>query len=465
MNRFLLLIMMFMFAYVASQAKNSKQANIIIVFTDDQGYQDLGCFGSPKIKTPNIDQMAKEGVKLTDFYVAASVCSASRSSLLTGRNPDKHGIGGAIFPGVKGLDTKEVTIAEVLKDVGYATACFGKWHIGDMNDSELPTGQGFDEYYGIPYSNDMYIGAHHEFHENVIFNQNYTLQKAQKDQSKGIRNLVPIFEGTKIIEYPAEQSSLTKRYFDRTISFIEKQKDKPFFIYVTPAMPHVPLFASKDFKGKSTRGLYGDVIEEIDWNMGRLLDHLKKNKLDDNTIVIFTSDNGPWKKYGEHAGSALPLKGGKFQAFEGGVREPCVMRFPKKWKKGSVTSEVISTIDLLPTLAYYAKATIPVGLDLDGKNVAKALEDPKTHLEKDYHYYYPKSKPNAPKAIGVRYGDWKYLELGKAKLLYNLKENIAESKNLINKHPEIAKTLKDAIEKRKLHVAKLDQNSRGGRDK
>jgi len=427
---------------------NDKQPNIVLVFTDDQGYQDLGCFGSPKIKTPRIDQMAKEGVRLTDFYVASAVCSASRASLMTGRNPDKHGVGAALFPEAKGLDTKEITIAEVLKGAGYATACFGKWHLGDIGESVLPTGQGFDEYYGIPYSNDMYIGSHHEFHKDVVFNQGYTLEQAKKDQEKRKRNLVPIFEGTKIIEYPAEQSTLTKRYFDRAISFIDKNKNKPFFAYITPAMPHIPLFASTDFKGKSARGLYGDVIEEIDWNMGKLLDYLKKNKLEDNTIVIFTSDNGPWLKYREDAGSALPLKGGKFTAFEGGVREPCVMRFPSKWSKGTTNSEVISTIDLLPTLAYYANASIPKGLELDGKNVAKALEKSSYHLEKDYHYYYLKKPREYPPSVGVRYGDWKFLKIAEKRYLYNLKNDISENNNVIEKNKEMAEKLEEALNKR-----------------
>ena len=452
-----LLFLIVFFSSFRSIATNNEQPNIIIVFTDDQGYQDLGCFGSPKIKTPRIDQMAKEGIRLTDFYVAAAVCSASRSSLLTGRNPDKHGIGGALFPGLKGLNTEEVTIAEVLKEAGYATACFGKWHLGDMNESELPTGQGFDEYYGIPYSNDMYIGSKQEFHKDVVFTRSYTLAKAKNDQQKRKRNLVPIFEGTKIIEYPAEQKTLTKRYFDRAISFIDKNKKNPFFAYITPAMPHVPLFASADFKGKSERGLYGDVIEEIDWNMGKLLDYLKKNKLEENTIVIFTSDNGPWLKYGDKAGTALPLRDGKFSPFEGGVREPCVVRFPKKWQKGAVSSEVICTVDLLPTLAYYAKASIPKGLELDGKNVAKVLENTSNHLEKDYHYYYPKIKPGIPQAVGVRYGDWKFLTMGSTNYLFNLKDDISEKNNLITQNKEMAKKLQEVIEKRKLEVAKYNK--------
>ena len=455
-QRLPLILIAFLISFT-STAKKSKQPNIILVFTDDQGYQDLGCFGSPKIKTPRIDQMAKEGVRLTDFYVAAAVCSASRSSLLTGRNPDKHGIGGALFPGVKGLATEEVTMAEILKKAGYATACFGKWHLGDKDESELPTGQGFDEYYGIPYSNDMFIGSHHEFHKDVTFTKGYTLEKAKQDQTKRKRNLVPIFEGTKIIEYPATQATLTKRYFDKAISFIDKNKNNPFFAYITPAMPHIPLFASTDFKGKSARGLYGDVIEEIDWNMGKLLDYLKKNKLEENTIVIFTSDNGPWLKYGEKSGSALPLRGGKFTAFEGGVREPCVMRFPSKWSKGTTNSEVISTIDLLPTLAYYANASIPKGLELDGKNVAKALENSSYHLEKDYHYYYPKVKPQVPQVIGVRYGDWKFLKIAEKRYLFNLEDDIAEKNNVIEKNKSMAQELEKVLEKRKVEVAKYNK--------
>ena len=278
--------------------------NIIIIFSDDQGYQDLGCYGSPDINTPNIDRIAKEGLKLTSFYVSASVSSASRAGLMTGRLNTHNGVTGVLWPDSKGLPLSETTIAEALKDKGYATACFGKWHLGDL-EGYLPTDRGFDEYFGIPYSNDMFLGSTHEFSDTVKWNDGYTLEKALEDQNlvrnskkrgeirKVLGSRSPLFDGKKVVEYPCDQSTTTRRYFDRAIDFISNT-DSPFFLYITPSMPHVPLYASEQFKGKSRRGLYGDVIEEIDWNVGRLLDYLDENGLSNNTLIIYSSDIGPW---------------------------------------------------------------------------------------------------------------------------------------------------------------------------
>lgn len=245
--------------------------NIIIIFSDDQGYQDLGCYGSPDINTPNIDRIAKEGLKLTSFYVSASVSSASRAGLMTGRLNTHNGVTGVLWPDSKGLPLSETTIAEALKDKGYATACFGKWHLGDL-EGYLPTDRGFDEYFGIPYSNDMFLGSTHEFSDTVKWNDGYTLEKALEDQN--------------LVRNSKKRGEIRKVFISNT--------DSPFFLYITPSMPHVPLYASEQFKGKSRRGLYGDVIEEIDWNVGRLLDYLDENGLSNNTLIIYSSDNGPW---------------------------------------------------------------------------------------------------------------------------------------------------------------------------
>lgn len=441
--------------------KNNDLPNVIVIFTDDQGYQDVGCYGSPKIKTPNLDQMAQDGIRFTDFYVSASICSPSRASLLTGRYSNNNRVGDVFFPDVKGMDSSEVTIAEMLKTAGYKTACFGKWHLGDLIEN-LPLNQGFDEYFGIPFSNDMYLGTNMKFAENVTFTNGYNLEKAQNDQQfikenrkaplkikeHGIKELVPLFEGNEVVEYPCEQSTLTKRYFERAMNFIGKNNDEPFFVYLTPAMPHVPLFASEDFKGTSERGLYGDVIEELDSYVGKLLDYLKENNLDKNTMVIFASDNGPWLGYGDNAGTALPFRDGKFSNYEGGVRVPCIMRWPGKWQKGAVSNAVVSTLDLLPTLAHYAGANLP-NKAIDGKNISAHLENTSVSAGSNIVLYTKKTE-----VWGIRKDDWKYLSHGGARFatktdtpeLYNLKDDISETTNVIEMYPEKAEELKLLLE-------------------
>jgi arylsulfatase A-like enzyme len=440
----------------SAQIKENKKPNIIVVFTDDQGYQDLGCFGSPKIKTPNIDRMATEGIRFTDFYVSASVCSPSRASLLTGRMPVNNGLGNVIFPETDGMSSDETTIAEMLKPAGYKTACFGKWHVGDT-EGHLPTDQGFDTYFGIPYSNDMFISPSQKFSSSVQLLNSYTLEKAKADQAfvkenlrntasikaQGLKELCPLLEGKEIAEYPCDQSTLTQRYFDRSIAFIEDAGKQPFFIYITPAMPHIPLHASTAFKGTSARGLYGDVVEEIDMNVGKLLAFLKKQHLDKNTLVIFSSDNGPWIEHGEEAGCALPFRDGKFSNYEGGVRTPCIMWWPGKIPAETVSNQVATTMDFLPTIAHYTGAKLPK-VKLDGINLSKHLENPATPIPRDT-YYYSKGKV----IWGIRKGDWKYLPHGGARFadknsspeLYNLKEDISESTNLYSQYPEKAKEL------------------------
>ncbi len=443
-----------------TKSSEIKKPNVIIIFTDDQGYQDLGCYGSPKIKTPHIDKMAAQGVRFTDFYVTASISSPSRASLLTGRGAALNGVGNVFMPDTKGLNSEEITIAEMLKTAGYKTACYGKWHLGDL-EGHLPTDQGFDEYFGIPYSNDMYISPSQTYAENALFREGYTLEMAQADQKfvtenkkdnnklveRGLRVKSPLLEGKKIVEYPCDQTTLTERYFEHAISFIQRSNDQPFFLYITPAMPHVPLYANPKFAGKSERGLYGDVVEEIDWHVGKLLDYLKNAGLDENTLVIFSSDNGPWLPYKENAGSALPFRDGKFSNYEGGLRVPCIMRWPSVIPQGKVSAQVVSTLDFLPTIAEISKAQLPE-VKLSGSDIVSHLKNPKKKLKTNI-FFYEKGK----EIWGVRKGDWKLLPNGGSRAskvgdkpeLYNLKEDISEKNNLADKYPEIVKELHEEI--------------------
>ncbi len=449
--------------FVACGAENSPTPpNIIIIMADDQGYQDLGCYSSPDIKTPVIDKLASEGLRLTDFYQAASISSASRAALLTGRLNTKNGVTSAYFPNENGLPTSEITIAEAIKEQGYTTACIGKWHLGDAEEC-MPRSRGFDEFFGIPYSNDMYITPSLPISESVNFRCDYTLEMAVAEQQiakrgrgfsikSGIRNRVPLVEGGEIIEFPCDQASLTGRYFDRAINFITRSKEegKPFFLYITPAMPHVPLYASEQFLGRSERGLYGDCVEEIDWNIGRLLDALDAESLSDNTIVIYTSDNGPYLGAGEDGGTALPLRDGKFTHYEGGVRVPFIIRWRGVIPEGVVSDAVIRSIDLFPTFMHYAGADSLNSSQVDGVNVSSFFESPKEHEAEYDEYIYVKGG----KVHGVRKGDWVYLPHsganGKnadfAPELFNLRDDISESENLIELYPEKLAELKELYE-------------------
>ena len=448
-------------AFCANKMQKTENPNVIIIFTDDQGFQDLGCYGSPLIKTPNIDKMAADGIRFTNFYVSASISSPSRASLLTGRLPARNGLGNVLFPNSMGLDFSEITIADLLKTNGYKTACFGKWHIGDL-EGYMPTDRGFDEYMGIPFSNDMYISPKFKFAKDVNFREGYTFEKAKEDQqyilqfqkdnsklvSKGLRDKCPLLSGNEIVEYPCDQSTLTMRYFDHAINFIKNADQSPFFIYITPAMPHIPLAASTDFRGKSKRGLYGDVVEEIDYNVGKLLNYLKENELDKNTLVIFTSDNGPWLGQGENAGSALPFRDGKFSIYEGGLRVPCIMQWTDVIPKQTVSHDIVSTLDLLPTIAKLTKTKLPA-VQLDGMDISKLLSKPKKSLGRNT-FYYSKGK----EIWGIRKGDWKYLPHGGARNaninnkpeLYNLKNDISEKNNLAATNPGIVKTLQKDLD-------------------
>ncbi len=430
-----------------SSAATAETPNIVLIFTDDQGYGDVGCYGAKGYETPHLDRMAAEGVKFTDFYVAQAVCGASRAALLTGCYPNRIGIKGAPGPGSKiGINPEETTMAELVKQKDYATAIFGKWHLGDAKKF-LPVHHGFDEYYGLPYSNDMW-----PYHPNVL---HLPFEERLKKWPR-----LPMVEGDEIVDNevtPKDQTQLTRDYTQRAVKFIGENKDKPFFLYLAHSMPHVPLFTSKPFEGRSAQGAYGDVIEEIDWSVGRVLQALSKHGLDEKTLVIFTCDNGPWLSYGNHAGSAGPLREGKGTAWEGGVRVPCLMRWPGKIKSGSVCKEPAMTIDLLPTVAGLTGADLPAR-KIDGGDIWPLISGQEGAKGRDAYYFFWGTDLHA-----VRSGKWKlhfphgyrsldskpgmdglpgkYKQLETGLALYDLKADIGEKNNLIDDHPEIATRL------------------------
>jgi arylsulfatase len=339
-----------LFATVTAFAAD-RPPNVVIIFMDDMGYADVGAFGAKGYPTPNLDAFARDGVKFTNFHVAQAVCSASRAALLTGCYSNRVGIHGALGPNsTHGINAAETTIAEVMKSRGYATGMAGKWHLGH-HPAFLPPQHGFDESFGLPYSNDMW--PHHP------------------EAKPGTYPKLPLYENGQVIDdeiTPAEQPNLTTWYTERAVKFIEKNKARPFFFYLAHSMPHVPLFVSDKFKGKSQRGLFGDVIMEIDWSVGEVLRTLAKHGLERDTLVIFTSDNGPWLSYGDHAGSAAPHREGKGTAWEGGTRVPCLMRWPGRLPAGAACDDYVMTIDLLPTLAGRIGAKLPA-LPIDGLDV------------------------------------------------------------------------------------------------
>lgn len=448
------LITMSSFASICVAAEKASKPNIVIVFIDDQGYQDLGCFGSPNIKTPNIDNMATEGMKFTNFYVAASVCSPSRASLLTGRYPERNGVLRVLFPNqTTGLNPKEVTIAEMLKKSGYSTSCIGKWHLGDKA-AFLPTNQGFDSYYGIPYSNGMWIDPQLKISQDAKLGKGITRELIKKKTGRKKKSLVPLMRNDEVIEYPCEQSTITKRYTEEAVKFITENKNKPFFLYLAHSMPHVPLYVSKDFEGKSDAGLYGDSIEEIDWSVGQVLKALKDNGVDKNTLVIYTSDNGPGhfknnkkdKVKGNMArrvgGSALPLKGYKFKCWEGGMRVPCVIRWPSKIPAGKICKEVAGTIDLLPTIAAITGAGLPENRIIDGKNIISLMQGKEGAKTPHTAYFY--------RTTAVRSGNWKL----HGKELFDLSKDISEKNNVATSYPEIVEKLRLLLKEHKANLKK-----------
>lgn len=371
-------------AEVANISNNrEKSPNIILILTDDQGYADLGAFGAKDFETPHIDQMAKEGALLTQYYAPQAVCSASRAGILTGCYPNRIGIHNAFMPEAKkGLNPAELTIAEMLKPLGYATAIYGKWHLGDAPEF-LPNQHGFDAYFGIPYSNDMWP-LHPQ--QGTVFNF----------------KALPLLENGKVLDTLTDQSQLTTQITQKAVSFIKAKKDQPFFLYVAHPQPHVPLYVSEKFKGKSKNGLYGDVIMELDWSVGEILNALKVNGLEENTMVIFTSDNGPWLAYGNHAGSARPLREGKGTAWEGGQREPFVVKYPRKIPAGTLVNIPVMGIDIMPTVAALTGGKLP-HYPIHGKSVMQVLSGESQESPQEAYFFYYRVN----ELFGVRYGDWK----------------------------------------------------------
>jgi arylsulfatase A len=451
MQQFLSVILFFL---LFSPSLKAELPNFIIIFTDDQGYEDIGCFGSPKIKTPHLDRMAAEGRKFTSFYSANSVCSPSRAALMTGSYPTRVSIPGVLFPRHEiGLNPDEVTIAEVLKGKGYATACIGKWHIGHK-PKFLPTRQGFDSYFGIPYSNDMTIDPEASLADNINLRDGFTKDRIKKEKPK--KNLVPLMRNEKVIEYPCDQTTLTKRYTEEAVKFISENKDSPFFLYLPHTMPHIPLFASEQFKGKSKRGLYGDTIEEIDWSVGQILKSIKEKGIDQKTLVIYTSDNGPWKLDRGRGGSAYPLRGYKFQTYEGGMRVPCIMRWPGKVPKGTNCDEVAASIDLMPTIAKLAGAKLLKDRRIDGKDIWPLISGTEGAVSPHEIYYYYKGN----RLESARQGKWKIRRSGKKSQsveLYDLDSDISETKNLAKENEAL---VQDMIKKMNLFDEDLKKSQR-----
>lgn len=435
----------------AAAAVASEPPNVVVIFIDDMGYADIGPFGCDAYPTPNIDRMAAEGRVFTDFHSATAVCSASRAALLTGCYPERVSIQGALFPGARiGLHPDEVTIAEVGKQKGYATACYGKWHLGDLPEF-LPARQGFDEYFGLPYSNDMwpYHYGHHDF------------APGKKQFQGGDYPGLPLYEGTEIVNdsvTPADQAQLTTWYTEHAVDFIDRHAgERPFFLYVPHTMVHTPIYVSDKFKGKSGAGLYGDVVMELDWSVGQILDALQRGGVDRNTLVVFTSDNGPWINFGEHAGSALPLREGKGTMFEGGYREPCVMRWPAKIPAGTECDELCSTMDLLPTIAGAIGARLP-DRKIDGRDILplmtsdaptphevfycyydrelRAVRDARWKLHLPHQYRTLSGRPGGKGGVPVAYDQ---ATIGLA--LYDLKNDVGETTDVADQHPEIVERL------------------------
>ena len=435
-------------------AETTAPPNVVLFFIDDMGYGDIGPFGGD-IPTPHLDSLAKEGRRFTNFSVTSAVCSASRSALMTGCYHQRVGVHGAYGPGSNvGLHPDEETIAEVLKKKNYATACFGKWHLGDFPEY-LPPSQGFDEYFGLAVSNDMW-----PLHPEIV-------NLPDNHPRKNTWPPLYLFEGTTRLPDVVTgetQKNLTKWYTERAIKFIETNKDKPFFVYIPHSMPHVPLFVSNEFDGKSGKGLFGDTIMEIDWSVGEVMQTLRRLNLDKNTLVIFTSDNGPWLPYGNHAGSAGPLREGKGTSFEGGVRVPTLFWMPSRIPANTTCDQLASTIDILPTLAYLTGAPLPER-KIDGKDILplmfgepdalspheafaiyfdrqlRAVRDNRWKLV--FPHQYRRMEGQAPGKDGFP-GQYAYSQTPLA--LYDLENDIGETTDVSAVNPEIVKRLQDAAD-------------------
>lgn len=448
--------------------------NIVIIFMDDMGYADIGSFGAEGYETPHLDRLAREGRRFTDFYASQPVCSASRASLVTGCYNVRVGITGALFPRAEhGLHTDETTIAEVCKQKGYATACYGKWHLGH-HPRFLPTAHGFDEYFGLPYSNDMW--PHHPAVRDRPMEERLQrfphLPLMEANTADGVR-IVNAEVGDQ------EQKMLTTWYTERAVDFIDRHKDRPFLLYVPHSMVHVPLYVSEKFAGKSKRGLFGDVMMEVDWSVGEIVNAIRRNGLEQNTLVIFTSDNGPWLNYGIHAGSAGPLREGKGTTFDGGVREPTVMWWPGTVPAGTVCTTPAMTIDILPTIAHLIGAELPRHT-IDGKSIWPLIQGtPDAQSPHDAYFFYWGEALQA-----VRMGKWKLhfpheyrtlggrtggsndkplrYEQGRIDLaLFDLSSDVGEMTDVKDQHPEIVATIKKLADRMREDLGDSSRKMKG----
>lgn len=436
-------------------AHAAESPNVIVIFADDMGYGDLSVYGHPTIRTPNLDRMAAEGMRFTQFYAAAALCTPSRAALLTGRLPIRSGMTSnvqrVLWPDSRdGLPPEEITIAEALKAQGYATAAIGKWHLGHR-PAYLPLSQGFDSYLGIPYSNDM----------NRLVDAAIAFPEPRIEYFD-----VPLMRDNEIIERPADQSTITRRYTEEALRFIREHRDEPFFLYLAHSLPHVPLFRSDAFAGVSERGLYGDVVEEIDWSVGRILQTLMEEGLAGNTLVFFTSDNGPWLSYEEQGGSAGILRGGKGMTWEGGMREPAIAWWPGTITPGRVETAVTSTMDLFPTAVAIANAELPADRVIDGRNLLPLLRS-EADRPPDTAFFYYRDK----QIYAVRKGpfkahfitQWAYAADNEyaehdPPLLYNLEHDPSEQFDVASSHPGIVDDLIAELERHKASVtAHADQ--------
>ena len=451
-------------------AKRSGPPNVVVIFMDDMAYADIGPFGAQGYETPHLDRMAAEGRKFTDFVVSSAVCSASRAALMTGCYHRRVGINGALGPGAThGINAKEMTLAEVCKQKGYATAIYGKWHLGH-HPKFLPLQHGFDEYFGLPYSNDMW-----PYHPGVA-------HLPMEQRLKRWPHL-PLIEGDRVINPQVsgkDQEQLTTQYTEHAVSFIRRNADRPFFLYVPHSMVHVPLYVSDKFAGKSERGLFGDVVMEVDWSVGQILEAIRKQDLTENTLVIFTSDNGPWLSYGDHAGSSGPLREGKGTEFEGGVREPTVMWWPGKIAPGTTCDELASTIDVLPTVAAMIGADLPAH-KIDGQDIRplmfggpearsphdafycyygngqlQAVRDRQWKLHFPHTFRTMAGKPGGTGGIPTKYSQGSIgLEL------FDLKADVGETRNVAEDHPRVVKRLQRLAEQARADLGDRLTNREG----